>query len=429
MSTSDTEALFIHHGLDTGFFTTHACSSRGRPCRMTDDSGKRSIPSWQQSASTTATSQQEAKEGTTRSSSDSQDLVDVARDFLKDESIRDAPWEDKVQFLKEKGLSDSAVEKLLAEDLNSANELKTVHDTSEKQKPEQKNDEDTQQKTLSATPSQQVARPETRTVQASDPRPEMAPIITYPEFLLKPQKPPPLITVSRLVNAAYALVGVSALTWGASKYIVDPMLQTLTEARHSLADGTLEDMEKLNEKLEGMVSHVPYIAISAVKRAHEKEDDLESVDSDPTELFHRDIATQTTPNLSRSPSNVSLSRHTLDPTIAQSERLSGLSYSLRSLVQSLDHTNDNEKHLQDTVKDFQQKIDYMDSSYSMLKNDFYSSTSIYSSASNDAKKATRENEAQKFKQEIRSLKGAFLSSRNFPTPSRPTAVAGGYGSR
>lgn len=396
---------------------------------MPDNSHKQSIPSWQQAASTTTTSQPEAKEKTTKSSSDTEDLIDVARDFLKDESIRDAPWEDKVQFLKEKGLSDSAVENLLAEDLNSANELKTIHDTAEK--PQQKKDGDPQQlqKESSTMPSQQVALPDIRTAQTSDPRPEIAPIITYPEFLLKPQKPPPLITVSRLVNAAYALAGVSALTWGASKHIIDPMLQTLTEARHDLADSTLEDLEKLNEKLEGLVSHVPYIASSAVKRSHEKEEDLESVDSDPTELFHRDIATQTTPNLSRSSSNLSLSRHTLDPTIAQSERLSGLSYSLRSLVQSLDHTNDNEKPLQDTVKDFQQKIDYMDSSYSLLKNDFYSSTSIYSSASNEAKKTTRENEAQKFKQEIRSLKGAFLSSRNFPTAPRHTATAGGYGSR
>ncbi|KAK5087408.1 hypothetical protein LTR70_000268 [Exophiala xenobiotica] len=396
---------------------------------MPDNSDKQSIPSWQQAASATTTSQPEAKEKTTKSSSDTEDLIDVARDFLKDESIRDAPWEDKVQFLKEKGLSDSAVEKLLAEDLNSANELKTIHDTAEK--PQQKKDGDPQQaqKESPTTSSQQVALPDIRTVQTSDPRPEIAPIITYPEFLLKPQKPPPLITVSRLVNAAYALAGVSALTWGASKYIIDPMLQTLTEARHGLADGTLEDLEKLNAKLEGLVSHVPYIASSAVKRAHEKEEDLESVDSDPTELFHRDIATQTTPNLSRSPSEISLSWHTLDPNIAQSERLSGLSYSLRSLVQSLDHTNDNEKPLQDTVKDFQQKIDYMDSSYSLLKNDFYSSTSIYSSAANDAKKTTRENEAQRFKQEIRSLKGAFLSSRNFPTAPRPTAAAGGYGSR
>lgn len=400
---------------------------------MAGDSDKKSIPSWQQPASTTVTSRQESKENAAHSSSDTEDLIGVARDFLKEESIRDAPWEDKVQFLKDKGLSDTAVEKLLAEDLNSAREIKTVHDTSEKppRKEEElaKEDEKPQEKDSPATSSSHTTNSDTTNNDMNDSRPAMAPIITYPEFLLKPQKPSPLITVSRLVSAAYAIAGVSALTWGASKYVIEPMLETLTEARHDLAGGTIENLEKLNGKLEGMVSHVPYIASSAVKRAQDQEEDLESVDSDPTELFHRDIATQTTPNLSRSSSEAPSTRQTLDPTIAQSQRLSGLGYSLRSLVQSMEHSNDNEKYLQDTVKDFQQKIDTMESSYSLLKNDFYSSTSIYSSASNDAKKATRENEAQKFKQEIRGLKGAFLSSRNFPTAPRPTATAAGYGPR
>ena len=394
---------------------------------MVDDTKKgQSIPSWQQADAPTDAAQAQPEEETPTSSSDTQELIEVARDFLKDESIRDAPWEEKVQFLKDKGLSDSAVEKLLAEDLNSASELKTIHDTSGN--PVDKN-EQAQRKETPTTSSPQVVLSETRTTETSDPRPEIAPIITYPEFLLKPQKPPPLITVSGLVDAAYAIAGVSALTWGASKYLIEPMLQTLTDARHDLAGGTLEDLEKFNEKLEGMVSHVPYIASSAVKRAQDQEEDLESIDSDPTELFHRDIATQTTPNLSRSSSETSLSRHKLDPTVAQAERLSGLGYSLRSLVQSMEHSNDNEKYLQNTVKDFQQKIDTMESSYSLLKNDFYGSASIYSSASNDAKKATRENEAQKFKQEIRSLKGAFLSSRNFPTASRPGITPGAYGQR
>jgi len=87
--------------------------------------------------------------------------------------------------------------------------------------------------------------------------------------------------------------------------------------------------------------------------------------------------------------------------------------------------------LQKTVGDFQKKIDYLESSYSQLKNDYYGSSSIYGSGGSDAKKTAgnKESEAQKFKQEIRSLKGAFLSSRNFPTASRPTTATGGYGSR
>ena len=381
---------------------------------MSDDSKKSdAIPAWQR-ATGSSDQPKDALPEAVQDGAATDDLLDLARNFLKDETIRNAPRQDKVEFLKDKGVPDDAIEKLLAEQPEESSELKTIHDTSnEAQKP------------LARTTTTPKPPPPTPSSPSSEPRQEMAPIITYPEFLLKPQKPPPLITVPRLVNAAYVVAGVSALTWGASKYLVEPMIQTLTEARHDFASQTLEDIEKLNDKLEGMVSHVPYIASSAILRQKEQEDDIESLDSDPTELFHRDIATQTSPGLSRSSSEASMTRHALDPTIAQAEHLSGLSYSLRSLVQSLDHTNDSEKQIQKTVDDFQKKLDTMESSYSLLKNEYYSS---YSSATNDAKKASGgTNEAQKFKQEIRSLKGAFLSSRNFPSASRPTATSGGYG--
>jgi len=64
------------------------------------------------------------------------------------------------------------------------------------------------------------------------------------------------------------------------------MLESLTSARHELADTTLQNLEKLNSKLESNVSHVPYLSSSAVlkRKAGENygEDDVESVDSDPT---------------------------------------------------------------------------------------------------------------------------------------------------
>lgn len=342
------------------------------------------------------------------------ELIELAQEFLSDETVKNSPRQDKIDFLKTKGLSDDAIERLLGQE-GSASELKTIHDTSGTV------DEQTTQPSEPSNAAEPAPAPESVSASVSEPRRDVAPIITYPEFLLKPLKPPPLITIPRLVNAAYALAGVSALTWGASKYIVQPMLETLTEARHELADKTLEDLEKLNEKLETMVSHVPYIASSAVKRQQEQDDEIESIDSDPTELFHRDVAVQTTPGLSRSSSAVSLTQTTLDPTIAQAQRLSGLSYSLRTLVQSMDHSNDNDKRLQKSMDSFQQYLNVLDSSA-------YNSNSPYT-APNNEKISNRQNEAQKFKQEIRTLKGAFLSSRNFPTAPRPTATAGGYSSR
>lgn len=345
-----------------------------------------------------------------------EELLELAREFLSDEAIKNSPRQDKIDFLKDKGLSEDAISQLL-DNHEMGDELKVVHDpsgTSEK---------------LEADSSIPLPEPEPTSatlatpVHVDEPKRDIPPIITYPEFLLKPQKPPPLITFSRLVNSAYVLAGISALTWGASKYLVQPMLETLTEARHELADKTLQDLEKLNEKLETMVSHVPYIASSAVKRLQEQEDDMESIDSDPTELFHRDVAVQTTPGLSRSSSEVSLTHSKLDTTISQSQRLSGLNYSLRTLVQSMNHSNDTDKRLQKSMDNFQQYLNVLDSSS-------YNASNPYTVPTNDkASTTTRQTEAQKFKQEIRTLKGAFLSSRNFPTAPRPAATVAGYNAR
>ncbi|KAJ9653179.1 hypothetical protein H2198_007590 [Neophaeococcomyces mojaviensis] len=378
-----------------------------------------SIPEWQKATDSTDPSTEQDANNTTESDIE---LINVARQFLAEASVQNTSREEQIEFLKGKGLSLETIEKLLNEENSLKDgELRTVHDTSNRPQ------SSTEQEPFVEGPAPKSQPQET---ESTEPRPELAPIITYPEFLLKPQKPPPLITISRLVNAAYVVAGFSGLTWAASKYILDPMLQTLTEARHGLADTTLRDLEQLNAKLEGTVSHVPYIVSAATRRHQEQEEDTESLDSDPTELFHRDVATQTTPGLSRSSSTASLSKQSLDPTILQANRISNLTYTLKSLMQSIEHS-DNEQRLHNTVGDFQKKLDNLESSYNQLRMDYYASSSIYSTAASDTRKTTsaRENEAQKFKQEIRSLKGAFLSSRNFPTAPRPTAAAGGYGAR
>lgn len=392
---------------------------------MSDPSKKgASIPAWQQNhvQTTEPRSREEpltetADTTTTDPRPTHTELLEQAKEFLQQDDIKDAPREQKIQFLKEKGLQLEDIDKLLPPDTGQDEQLKTVHDTSQ-----------TETKTGSNAKEERTPAIQAATFM-EDRRPDVPPIITYPEFLLKPEKPPPLITVSRLVNAAYVLAGVSALTWGASKYIVQPMLQTLTEARHDLAAETLQDLEKMNTKLEATVSHVPYIAsLAAQRKQNEEEDETESVDSDPTELFHRDIATQTSPGLSRSSSEDSLSGHkSTDATENQASRLSSLHAQLATLVQSTEYTSNKDEDLNKTLKDFQTLIDNLDSSYSVLKND-WGTSSIYSSALSDAKKATAKNsEAEKFKTEIRSLKGAFLSSRNFPTA--PRATTAGYGAR
>lgn len=58
------------------------------------------------------------------------ELVELAKEFLADEAIKDSPRQDKIDFLKEKGLTDNAIEDLLGKD-HTDSELRTIHDTSE----------------------------------------------------------------------------------------------------------------------------------------------------------------------------------------------------------------------------------------------------------------------------------------------------------
>ena len=261
----------------------------------------------------------------------------------------------------------------------------------------------------------------------TSPKRDIPPIITYPEFLLKPQKPPPLVTFERLANAAYAFAGISALTWGTSKYIVQPMLDSLTEARHSLAETAKSDLTTLTTKLESTVSHVPYIpSLSQQQHNHSKQEDEASEDEDPTELFHRDIATQTSPHLSRThslSSDTSSTTSAKDPTTTQSSRLRSLHSTISSLLSS-QTTHFSHDRLATAISDFQATLDKLEASYSPFSIDYTSSTASYTGPGvlgTDGKgenKKAETSEATKFKNEIRGLKGAFLSSRNFPT-ARP----------
>ena len=378
---------------------------------MADSNSRKgpSIPEWQKNYKPAEDKPTPAETPATSTSTE-QTSLEQARQLLEDDSIRDESKERKITFLESKGVQPKDIEALL--DLESqpisvqAPELKTIHDTSEAASAEEQRPQSNPSLTSTQLPPQPIVATKR----------DVPPIITYPEFLLKPQKPPPLVTLDRLTNAAYVLAAVSALTYGASKYLVEPMLQTLTDARHDLAEGTTESLEKLNSKLESVVSHVPYIASSTVlqrQKEQEREDDLDSVDSDPTELFHRDIATQTSPRRSRSNSSSDSSPNNppSDPTAQQTTRLKGLHAELSSLLSST-NTHFSQDRLKERVTEFQGVLDKMDSTFNPFTID-YTFNSL-DDASKSKQTNSKDNEINKFKSEIRALKGAFLSSRNFP---------------
>ncbi|KEF57860.1 uncharacterized protein A1O9_05781 [Exophiala aquamarina CBS 119918] len=383
------------------------------------DSGSRngpSIPEWQKTY--TSAREQTASTNDPSAPDTSPDLpsLEQAKRLPEDASNRDASKGREVAPSERKDVPLEYIGKALdTEPESQPAEMNTIHDSSQTTS--------TREQELQSTPSLPSAPVPSQPAVSS--KRDIPPIITYPEFLLKPQKPPPLVTLDRLRNAAYVLAGISALTYGASKYLVEPMLQTLTEARHELAEGTQEDLEKLNSKLESVVSHVPYIASSAALQRQKEQgndDDLESIDSDPTELFHRDIATQTSPKRSRSnsSSNFSPDKSASDPTAQQTTRLKNLHADLSSLLSST-NTHFSQDRLKERVTEFQGVLNKMDSSFNPFTVDYtlnYPDDSLKNKQSN-----TKDNEIAKFKAEIRSLKGAFLSSRNFPTARAPTPFA------
>lgn len=405
---------------------------------MANSSGpkKPTIPDWQKtyvqsSADPDSATKDDASSTNEAHTSDAQ-LLEQAKRWLEDESIRHAPKERKVAFLEEKGLQGDDIQKLLvAKDTSEQeSEMKTVHDSASSS---------STTKAPSPTPPNVST---TTNTSSTIPSRDVPPIITYPEFLLRPEKPPPLVTFQRLAYATYGFAGLTALSYGTNKYLLQPMLESLTSARHEFADTALQNLEKLNSKLEGTVSHVPYMSSSAVlkRKAGENhnDDDIESIDSDPTELFHRDIATQTSPRRSRdsSLSSSTSDNHTqrdANPTSVQSTRLSTIHTSLTSVLASITPSSispSNTDSLKSTVEDLQTYLDNLQFS----NNTFNATTYDYIYPSLEAQKLSSkknkpgdEDEAEKFKAEIRAVKGALLSSRTFPAGKRPVGTGSGMG--
>lgn len=107
---------------------------------MSDSDSNPAIPSWQKAQSdetdsqstepaltpstSTSTSEVDAPAATTTAeeipqsehASDDEDKLEVARRFLENDAVRDAPREKKVEFLKSKGIDESEIHALLGQD-------------------------------------------------------------------------------------------------------------------------------------------------------------------------------------------------------------------------------------------------------------------------------------------------------------------------
>lgn len=202
------------------------------------------------------------------------------------------------------------------------------------------------------------------------------------------------------------------------------MLESLNCARHEFSQTVQGNLKTLNEKLEGSVSKVPELPTPRPKGIsidNESEQDNESITSDPTELFHRDIATQTTDLESSAPSQTGVGTE-LQTASTQSaigehlSRLQSLSSSLASFVTAEKYSDSIQRDARDRLSELQTYLDSLTYSAPL-----YLTSSLYGpyDDSADAKKATNgEDEAiAAFKAEVRSVKGTLLSARNFPSGS------------
>ncbi|KAG0646368.1 hypothetical protein D0Z07_8115 [Hyphodiscus hymeniophilus] len=274
------------------------------------EAGKKpAVPSWQLNSQSTAPKDAEpAPESPSRET-----VIEQARKFLDEDEVRKASTDKKIAFLEGKGLNSEEITELLGV---SRNPEATAPSHSEDAAPSQIQQPASNPPTQPSYPSQQAR--------------DTPPIITYPEFLTTPPHPTPLVTKSRLLTTLYIFGGLSALLYGTNTYLVEPMLASLTTSRLSLAETTSENLQKLIDKLEGVVSEIP--AAKSGKLEVDTVEDEES-DEDPTEMFHRDIGVQTslpaTPSLSRPASPAPPATHLDD----QTSRLESLNKSISGLTE------------------------------------------------------------------------------------------------
>lgn len=361
-----------------------------------DNTKNTGTPSWQQSIATSNTPAEPLPHEHNEDSS-----LETARRFLEDDQVRDASMEDKEKFLETKGLSKHIIKQLTQP--SSSNAVVASNTT-------------TTQTPIPSTPSPsspsfQAPQPmssaprvvsTTLTTKDSPTSRQTPPIITYPEFLTTPPQPAPLITAKRLLTTLYLFGGLSALLYGTSTHIIAPLVESLTESRHDLAVTAQTKLDKLIAKLEGVVSTVPAPAHTTSIPYRDETDS----DSDPTELFHRDIGIQTSPFSSRPASpSPELSKTSVVDT--QTTRLSELSTHLQTLRQNSQSEGEDYVELTttlDVVREYVQSLAFSSTTYGSTFNGY---PGLEKEENND--------EISKMKAQIRAVKGSLLSARSFPS--------------
>ncbi|RPB01000.1 hypothetical protein L873DRAFT_1678386 [Choiromyces venosus 120613-1] len=380
-----------------------------------------------------------------------EELREQAAKFLETSSVKNAPWEQKKEFLLEKGLTGEEIEALVAEmervqkekmeeAVITKEEVKAVLEKEKrkgkgkgKQKPEEPSSSTAVEKSTTTTTSKDSDQKKNKKTATSAASP---PLITYPEFLTPAPPPPPqpLVSASNMLKSAYLASAIGSTIYGAHKFIFTPMYSALTDARLDLSSTALKNLTELNTRLRELVpsTRIPHPSTTANKRHSknyypsppspsssadgENDDDDNSSTSDPSELFHVDATTQTSPSLDYHPT--SSSPETAMEDLTPDGKLEHLSTQLHALVESHSDGMDNELTFAlEDLRSYLESLTYDWSSSSIFTSP-YEYASIGKSGAGgggtggaDGKK---DDPVARVKAEIRSVKGVLLNTKNFP---------------
>ena len=348
------------------------------------------------------------------------ELITQATSWLDHQHIRDAPLEGKISFLEGKGLTTQEINEVLG--LKDGNPTKTapVEAPASNSTPLTTNFPD-------AAPSFDDYPPTSNYDRASISS-DTPPIITYPEFLLKPAPKPPLVSRTALLRTAYATALAASTLHLSSKYLVEPMVGELGTARHEFFATASDHLDAFNDKLTSLVSVVPVEAQLAGQKAAraEHDEDTDSEASDPGELFHRDFGVQT----SEPSSPVSSSAPDALSPVGKVEVHAAKMQAIRAHLGTLHDSATDAVEAMQGVDGEMAKLDLLldDLKYARrttMRKDYEAtmpSGVTWGGNGTNAVKDKEEDAIDRLKAEIKGVKGVLLSARSFPSSNRPASA-------
>ncbi|CUS13050.1 unnamed protein product [Tuber aestivum] len=354
-----------------------------------------------------------------------EELREQAAKFLEASSTKNAPWEQKKEFLLEKGLTGDEIEALVEEmetvqkrNMEQATATKEeVKAVLKKAKGKKKKPEERPSTAATKAGTDDKTKPSPKDSDRGGRRAAAAaaaispPLITYPEFLTPTPPPPPqpLVSASNILKSAYFASAVGSTIYGAHKFIFTPMYSTLTDARLDLSSTALKNLTELNTRLRDLVPsrRIQHPTANSNEKAYypsssSGDEDDSSSTSDPSELFHVDATTQTSPLLDYHP-NTSDEAEDLTPD----GKLEHLSTQLHALVES--HSDGMDNELTFALEDLRSYLESL--TYDWSGSSIFTSPYEYAGAKG---KDGKDDAVAKVKAEIRSVKGVLLNTKNFP---------------